>query len=88
MRKTNSNEPVNLETQMPTINEESNEHLSTQHVFDPLLSSSPKKQRKVAKNDSDSSSDDGDKPEKAKWVQRNNEIDELKKIFFEFLMKW
>ena len=27
-------------------------------------------------------------PEKAKWTHKNNEIDELKKIFFEFLMKW
>lgn len=37
--------------------------------------------------DSSSSSDD-EKPEKSKWTKRDNEIDELKKIFFEFLMKW
>lgn len=39
------------------------------------------------KSDDNSSSDD-DKLENAKWNRRDNEIDELKKIFFEFLMKW
>lgn len=38
--------------------------------------------------DADSSSSGDDRLENAKWNRRDNEIDELKKIFFEFLMKW
>lgn len=36
----------------------------------------------------DHSSSDDEGPEKSSWLKRQNEIDELKKIFFEFLMKW
>ena len=88
----------NLATAIHTINE-TDEHYETTmqtHMTDnnfdsPLISrraqESPTKQAKKDKASSDSSSDD-DRPEKAKWTKRNNEIDELKKIFFEFLMKW
>ena len=57
-------------------------------------SSSQKKKKSKAKSKkkkdsgSSSSEDDDFRPEKAKWNKRRNEIDELKKIFFEFLMGW
>jgi len=75
-----------LATVIHTINEEGDD---ADNYSSPLISARRELEaassNKVA--DSDSSSED-DKLDNVKWFKRDNEIDELKKIFFEFLMKW
>lgn len=51
-------------------------------------SPSPNKKKKSTHTTNSSDSDDEKKDPGAKWAKRDNEIDELKKIFFEFLMRW
>ena len=89
--KNGNNNAKKLANIIHTINEDDEIEPQTPLIEPELQNGSDensKTKNKKKKDSGSSSSEDDVRPEKAKWNKRRNEIDELKKIFFEFLMGW